>query len=104
MTIVWLNPIILTPPHGVSNLEKYHGLLDQFARDGRWGDGKEPLIGYWLTGTYSTAVQLLSGSHRYAAARMAEIFVPVLVREISEVWDAFGDVPRWRRIMDPSVR
>jgi ParB-like chromosome segregation protein Spo0J len=102
--IYLLNPISLTPPHAISNLEKYHELLDAFCRDGRWGAGYPPLVGYIsVERWHNSSVQLLSGSHRYAAAKVAGINIPVRIRRWIDVWSAFGDLQAWRRIMNPDA-
>jgi hypothetical protein len=84
------------PPHRVARPEQVVELANAFARAG-WGRGEPALVGYPLEGR----VQLLSGSHRYAAAKMAHLdFLPVAFWSLHAIEKAFGDLWEWGTIMD----
>jgi hypothetical protein len=71
-------------------------LANEFAEKG-WNLEKGPLIGY---PGFEGNVQLLSGSHRYEAAKMAGLDIPVQLYSRQEIYDAYGDLSRWREIME----
>lgn len=75
--------------------EKRDDLRRCFEQDG-WDYEQPPLTGYLHEGY----VQLLSGSHRWSAARLADILVPVIVYTRAEVEAAWGDLERWKELMD----
>ena len=89
-----LCPSDCSPPHGVSRDEFVVQLANVFTSDG-WDYRKPALVGYpWLDG-----VQLLSGSHRWAAAVMAELeTIPVVVISFAEVRKAWG-TDAWYALM-----
>lgn len=91
-------PIQCLPPHGVTDPEKMYALANSFATRGWEG---EPLIGYRIE---DGRIQLLSGSHRWAAARlMRKRVIPVRVYPEWYV-QALWDTPQWRTIAGrPSV-
>jgi hypothetical protein len=92
--VSWLPTSALCPPHGVSHPDHVIELANHFVERG-WDPSCPALIGYpWEQG-----VQLLSGSHRWIAAGMAEILVPVVVVPFSEVEDSWGDLDKWKRLM-----
>lgn len=61
-----------------------------------WAQDAPKLVGYRLP---SGKIQLLSGSHRWAAAQAVGLALPVVVWSEAEVRDAWGDLERWERIM-----
>lgn len=90
-----LNPNECLPPHRVTRPEHRDALALAFVRDG-WDPNEPALVGYrLLTGQ----VQLLSGSHRWDAARLANISIPVVIYKREDVDDAWGNVRRWFEIM-----
>lgn len=95
----WLEPVSCDPPHGVSHPEKVQALADAFDRTG-WGVSCPVLVGYPLDGR----VQLLSGSHRWAAATHARIQIPVVIVPFADVEAAYGDLDAWRHIMQSGDR
>lgn len=82
------------PPHRVTHEDKLIELANEFAVNG-WSRDHPVLVGYVLEGR----IQLLSGSHRFAAARMNNLPVPVLVWPYEAVKDAWG-TEGWAGIMD----
>lgn len=87
-------PELCCPPHRVTHPEHATALEQQF-RVGGWGREYPALVGY-LDGAQ---IQLLSGSHRWAAAARAGIFVPVVVHTAAAVRQGWGDLGRWRDLM-----
>jgi hypothetical protein len=86
------------PPHAVKDFDNFERLAEQFLKkEGGWDLDKPVLIGYPLNGR----IQLLSGSHRWAAAKVAGIKIPVLVRQRSVIEEFFGNLEEWAKIMQP---
>lgn len=91
-----INPKDCIPPHRVSYPNKVIDLANKFVKKG-WGKYHLPLIGYYI----NKKLQLLSGTHRHAAAIMAGLDrIPVLIRGIKEVKDAYGNLKKWEKLMD----
>lgn len=90
----WLPADVLTPPHGVSHPDHAIELANAFADHG-WDPRCPALIGY----PWADRIQLLSGSHRWIAATMAGILVPVVVVPYSFVDEAWGDLGKWSALM-----
>lgn len=96
----WVLPQDCDPPHGITHDKTYELLIEAFLKKegypGSGWDTKEPvLIGYPLDGR----IQLLSGSHRWAAAKDAGIKIPVLMRQRSVIEASFGLLSEWEKIM-----
>jgi ParB-like chromosome segregation protein Spo0J len=81
----------LVAPHRVVRPEQVDELADAMKRGGWRGDA---LVGY-QNGRH---IQLLSGTHRRAAAQLACIGVPVVVWPRAAVEQAWG-MPEWGDIM-----
>ena len=67
---IW--PEYCRPPHRVTRPDNYEFLVNEFRLNG-WGEDYPSLIGYPFEDYY----QLVSGSHRWAAALEAGIMIPV---------------------------
>ena len=93
----WLSAHWCIPPHRVTHPEKCQGLVESFHTSG-WDCARGPLVGYWSREDHGY-VQLLSGSHRYAAAKFAGVLMPVVVYSYRSVLAAWGDVPKWKKLM-----
>jgi hypothetical protein len=93
-SITYIAALACDPPHGVTHPEKAEELRVAFARDG-WRPSAPALVGY----EHSGRVQLLSGSHRHAAALATAILIPVVLVDYDEVRHAFGNVNAWLEIM-----
>jgi len=91
----WLNPNILDLPHRVTRPEQVDSLVLSLTKCGWCGP---PLIAYW----HGNAIQLLSGTHRAAAARQLDMVVPVIVHPYDVVEKAWG-TPEWQDLMDGSL-
>ncbi len=93
---LWLSAFECLPPHAVTHPIREWDLCRDFRRAG-WDLSCPALVGYLSQGR----VQLLSGSHRWAAARRAEIKMPVVVVTINVVARARRDGrDAWQRLMD----
>ena len=93
--VVWLNPNTLTPPHRLTREDAMLDLAVQFYRSG-WDRTKPALVAY----EHVNRIQLLSGTHRCIAARLAGIEVPVSVQSYAMVALAHGNVDVWRNVME----
>ena len=82
------------PPHKVSRSEQVCQLEEQFRVEG-WGAGYPNLVGYPWEGR----IQLLNGSHRWAAANQIHMPVPVVVVSYEQVEQAWGNLEEWQQIM-----
>jgi ParB-like nuclease domain len=95
--LAWMSPEDCDPPHAVKHEDKFEELVEQFLRREDWDLNRDALIGYPLNGR----IQLLSGSHRWAAAKLAGIKIPVLVRQRSRIEEVFGNLDEWEKVMRP---
>ena len=86
------------PPHGAVRGSQVDMLAEQFARFG-WDPTKPKLVGYVYNDGDSTRIQLLSGSHRWEAARQAHIQMPVVLHNYEDVLAAFGNLEKWSATM-----
>lgn len=98
--IQWISPIKLWPPHAVTHPEKVAELIKLFKARG-WGVGYDALVAYPTLDnqTGRMGIQLLSGSHRWAAAVEAGIHVPVVVLAEETVERCWGNVEMWKTMM-----
>jgi hypothetical protein len=79
----WIDPKSCKPPHRVTHQDKFIDLCEQFAHCG-WDTKKPTLVGYQWKG-----IQLISGSHRWAAAKHSNIKIPVIIypyKTIVRIW------------------
>lgn len=90
--ILWLDPKSLLAPHRVNRPEDVDALAEAFEHG--WDLNCPALIGYEWEGR----IQLLSGTHRRAAAIQAGILVPVVIRSREAVEMAWG-TDDWAEIM-----
>ena len=79
--ITYLNAADCFPPHRVTHINKFEELTNEFKEYG-WSKNHPPLIGYF---TIEYGYQLISGSHRYAAAKKANIKIPVLLQSYAYI-------------------
>lgn len=92
----WFNPLYLDPPHEVTSPDRVAVLAASMSVHGWVGD---PLVGYIL----DNRLQLLSGTHRRAAAIIAKIRVPVILYTHAYIFEAYGDLDKWRKVMSSDV-
>ena len=88
--VQWLSPGQCLPPHRITHPEKASQLCQDFLTSG-WDMRQGALVGYPL----EDGIQLITGSHRWAAALGAGIKVPVRVVPYSEVWASWGNLNKW---------
>ena len=89
------DPVRLLPPHRVTRPEQVDELTDDMLARG-WCD--DELIGYRKY-VQTGPIQLLSGTHRHAAASRAGIQIPVIVYNRATVERAYGDLEKWYWLM-----
>ena len=89
-----LKPELCDPPHKITHPEKFEYLVEKFTNEG-WDYNHPYLIGY----NYLGKIQLLTGSHRWAAAMEAEIEIPVVIESKEKVYSCFGDLEKWNELM-----
>ena len=90
----WISPEHCDPPHSVSHPDHAIELANQFLKGG-WDRSKPALIGY----PWGNKIQLLSGSHRWIAAKMTNTLIPCVVVPFEEVKAAWGDLAMWSVLM-----
>jgi hypothetical protein len=97
-SVSWMEPERLVPPHAVTKPKKVKQLVEDITAFGWWG---EPLLAYWTWDRRERrdVLQLLSGSHRWAAMLWLGMRVPVVTVPEQEVVDAWGDVEKWSALM-----
>ena len=90
---VWATPKACDAPHTPMHPEQVAVLAEAFQQG--WDCSKPALVGYRLDGR----IQLLSGSHRHAAAAIVGLAVPVVVWPEKDVQEVWGDLTLWATIM-----
>lgn len=93
-SVQWLPPSACLPPHGVTHPDKLLQLYREFSASG-WDLTKPVLVGY----PYGEGIQLLNGSHRWAAAVEAGIEIPVKIVPYGDVWACWGHLERWMALV-----
>jgi ParB-like chromosome segregation protein Spo0J len=83
VVISLLDPKDCDPPHRVTHPEKLNWLISELTVKGWKG---RVLIGYKLDGR----VQLISGSHRYEAAKRLSLKLPVLLYPYDYITAIYG--------------
>jgi ParB-like chromosome segregation protein Spo0J len=86
----WLNPRHCVPPHRVTHEERLIALVDSLSSDG-WKPGEPALIGYEEP---DGTIQLVSGSHRWAAAAHLDLPLPVYILPRAHM-DAIWGTDAW---------
>ena len=97
--IVWLDPDDCDPPHGLDltterDFNKVYDLTQAFKSEG-FDRTKAALVGYPL----NKKIQLLSGTHRHAAAKIAGIKLPVTLWLSSDIEKNWGLLESWSKVM-----
>ena len=98
-------PSLCIPPHKVNKPEMVT-LLAQMFRQSGWDMSEPALVGYAVPDhdEWGFKIQLLSGTHRHAAAVEAGINIPLTLLSRQEVNSAWGDLERWTKIMQSGNR
>ena len=96
---MWVNPDDCMAPHGLDMSSEYHynkveWLRKQFVEDG-FSLNESALVGYPLDGK----IQLLSGTHRHRAAKLAGIDLPVTMWLRSDIERLWG-TPEWMEVTE----
>ena len=92
--VQWLSPSVCSPPHRITHPEKAAALCQDFLTNG-WNTREPALVGYQL----EDGIQLITGSHRWAAAMGAGIQIPVRVEPYGTVLWSWGNLERWFRLL-----
>lgn len=90
--VKWIYPKHCNPPHRVTHPEKLRDLYEQFNLKG-WDITKPPLLGY-----SDKKIQLISGSHRHAAAKLADIRIPVIIYPMKRILKIWG-TEEWLHVL-----
>ena len=93
-----VHPNMCEPPHRPTHPTKTNFLMRKFLAGG-WDASRPALVGYWD----DDGIQLISGSHRWAAALDANITMPVVVWEWHTVGEAFGRLELWEALMESGL-
>ena len=91
--VQWIDTNLCDPPHKVTHPEKFYELLELFLKYG-WDNNHPPLLGYW----FEDKIQLISGSHRWAAANEAHIKIPILLYSYEFIKNIWG-TEEWLQIL-----
>lgn len=95
--ISWVTPGACHPPHKVTHPEHVEELKASLEAEG-WRETPR-LVGYrWEDGK----IQLLNGSHRWAAASELKLAMPVRIVPFRLVVRAWGDLNKWKELIDGS--
>ena len=94
MMLEMLDPELCLPPHKVTHPEKYTILFMAFLYYG-FSVASPALVGY----PFGEKIQLITGSHRWAAANDAKIALPVIVYPLEVVKAVYGDLPKWELLI-----
>lgn len=92
-SLVMLHPDDCVPPHAADDA-KMQKFIKWFEKAG-FDKDHPAIIGYPFNGK----IQLLSGSHRWAAAKETNTMLPVTLWLKSDVEKAWGDLVEWAKIM-----
>ena len=94
MKVRCVDPMSCDPPHKVTHPEKFDELVREFSTKG-WDINCPNLIGYDFDGR----TQLISGSHRWAAAKVAKIQIPVEIHSYEYVHSIWG-TDQWMKLLN----
>jgi hypothetical protein len=89
--LIYVHPNQCIPPHKVTHEEKLEKLIHSIQNNG-W-DGPS-LLGYVL----DDKIQLISGSHRWAAMDFLDFLIPVDLKDFSYVHCVYG-TKEWEDLM-----
>lgn len=84
---LWLNPNRCLPPHRITHPEKLVEIKENMLANG-WRLGAPILLGYW--DEEERKVQLVSGSHRWAAAKELDVRIPIEVISRKKAYELWG--------------
>lgn len=92
-TALWAHEC--SPPHRVTHPEKLLTIMQAIKKDG-WDPTCPSLVAYQ---SYDGHIQLVSGSHRWAAAKLAGAMIPVWLYPLDVFEEAYGDLEMWRDLL-----
>lgn len=91
--LIWVSTSDCDPPHAADDA-KMKIFVEKFERAG-FDPDHPAVIGYPFNGR----IQLLSGSHRFAAAKRLGLLLPVTLWLSSDVEKAWGNLEEWAKVM-----
>lgn len=94
----WIEPEKCEPPHRVTHPEFFRLLIKEFQEFG-WRKGTPALLGY----DFFNHIQLISGSHRWAAAKIVGIKIPVMVNSYDDVLQKWGFDEWVKMVKNPPI-
>lgn len=86
--LAWVDPWLCELPHRITQPGKVRFLCSMFRAYG-WDLSKHALVGY----LWNDKIQLLDGTHRAAAARLAKIDIPIVIFDgayVETLWGRSG--------------
>ena len=89
--IRWIHPVFCSPPHRVTHPEHADALAIAIHENGWQGPA---LLGY----IWRAKIQLISGSHRWAACTRLGHQLPILLLDYPDVWKIWGS-GEWMKIL-----
>lgn len=93
MALIWVDPADCDPPHKAEQ-KKMQKFVEAFEAAG-FNENHPAVIGYPFNGR----IQLLSGSHRHAAALKTGTKLPVTMWLQSDIQRAWGNLEEWAKVM-----
>lgn len=97
--VEWFEPRLFKPPHRVTHIQRLEWMVGDMLKGG-WRSGKQALLGYSMPGERH---QLISGSHRWHAAMLAGIQIPVLLMDYHEMYSIWGTDNWLQFIANPPI-
>ena len=89
-----ISPYLLDPPHSIARPNQVIDLANEFVENG-WDKTKPKLIAY----PFKNRLQLLSGTHRLAASKLAGLdLIPVIIVSYDIVDKVWG-TEKWKELM-----
>ncbi len=83
--LIWVDPSECDPPHRLTHEDRYWMLRESLSADG-WKIEHPTLLGYRIM----DRIQLISGTHRHAAAKDEQMKLPVALKPMSEIERIWG--------------
>ena len=84
MILTWIHPCKCIPPHRITHWDKFTDLKNNLSNG--WDSACPVLIGY----LFENKIQLISGSHRWAAMLELNKEIPVFVMDYEVVLSIHG--------------
>lgn len=90
----YFSPYLFDPPHSIARPNQVVDLANEFIKNG-WDKNKPRLLAY----PFKNRLQLLSGTHRLAASKLAGLnLIPVVIVSYDTVNKVWG-TEKWKELM-----